>query len=212
MMGVGTLAHRGASMHHRAVVPIVFFAMMFGLGGTGSLSHRVSKPEFDASLHGEASEFGYGTGVVVGDKLGNDTTSELMVYDGWGMGNMVHGFPKPFGLVSSSCPAHPLVFEGVTQDTQLTIGSFKSVAGGDGAESATSLGYTVSVNIDDLSAAIIRGMFDVPSWEWHPDYFVWGVMASTGISHQTFPLVSSCRIRNAMGRWCHMLLVSFACV
>ena len=53
-MGVGTLSHRGASMHHRAVMPIVFFAMMFGLGGTGSLSHRVSKSSWVAAEPGSS--------------------------------------------------------------------------------------------------------------------------------------------------------------
>lgn len=56
--------------------------------------------------------------------------------------------------------------------------SFKSVDGCNNTGFVPAPGYTVSVNTDDRSAAVAPRMFDVPSWEWHPDNSVCGVMAS----------------------------------
>ena len=177
MMAVCTVAHRGASMPHRAFVPIVVFAMVFGLTNLGSLSHRVTKDELDAVPHGEVSNFGHGAGVVVGGNLSNVTLSDRIVFDGGVMGKMVLGFPTPFDHVSSSDPVHQVTFDEVSQNPQLWFESVGPKAECDESSAISISGYTVSVVIGGYSTSLSSGIGASYAWKGCPDV-CWGVMAS----------------------------------
>ena len=124
MVVVVTLAHRGAHVLQRAFVPIVLFAVIFGRGGLGPLSHKVPAFEREASAHGGAPQFGGGTGDKFEVLGSNNTSMGRMGSDGTAMGDVVYEFPNAFFGISSSRLAFPMVFDVMSHDPQFFLNFF----------------------------------------------------------------------------------------
>ena len=177
MVVVGTHAHRGATVLQRAFIPIVFFAMICGKGGQGSLSHSVSSVDFDASLHGGASQSLFGTGGPHVGLWNNNATSGWMKKDVSLMGKILLEVPNAPQQFSPSCHTFPTSFDVVPQDPQHANEVFHSFASAVDSPIVPSSGYIFQVDNGCHSVLVRAGTFESPRLNWISDV-VWGVKAS----------------------------------